>query len=70
VSQALLSAVFGEQAARGLATKAARRLTERVGELLAEDAARFHRRLADLAGDGADAVALRRLAAQVDGVAQ
>lgn len=60
LSQTLLSAVFGEQAARGLAAKAARRLTERVDELLAADAARFHARLDALVGT-ADAERSNRL---------
>ena len=41
-AQKVLEAIFGDQAIRSLAEKARRRLLERVGALLATDAARFH----------------------------
>lgn len=45
VSQALLTALFGENAVRDLARQARADLMERVGRLLEEDAARFRARL-------------------------
>jgi hypothetical protein len=47
VSQALLTAMFGESAVRDLARQARINLTERVAGLLADDGARFRRRLDD-----------------------
>lgn len=52
VSQALLTALFGENAVRDLARQARSDLLERVERLLADDAARFRRRLDD--GPSAD----------------
>ncbi len=45
VSQALLTALFGEQAVRSLATEARRLLMTRVGAVLDEEALRFHQRV-------------------------
>ena len=45
VSQALLNALFGEQAVRELAASAREKLATRVGTLLEEDANRFRRQL-------------------------
>ncbi len=47
VSQALLTAMFGENAVRDLARQARANLIERVAGLLDDDAARFRRRLDD-----------------------
>jgi hypothetical protein len=56
VSQALLSALFGEQAVRELATEARRLLIDRVTDLLGRDAERFRVRLADVVDQPAGAV--------------
>ncbi len=53
LSQTLLSALFGEQAVRELANEARQLLITRVASLLDEDAARFHRRLNEVAGSAA-----------------
>ena len=45
VSQALLNAIFGEQAVRELATEARRLLLDRVGALIGRDANRFRTHL-------------------------
>lgn len=45
VSQALLNALFGEQAVRDLANQARQKLLSRVGSLLDTDANRFRRQL-------------------------
>ncbi|MEM9565347.1 MAG: dynamin family protein [Actinomycetota bacterium] len=50
LSQTLLSALFGEQAVRELANEARQLLITRVGNLLDQDAARFHGRLGEVAG--------------------
>lgn len=47
VSQALLNAVFGEQAVRDLAEEAKRSLSLRIGNLLSTDADRFRQRLTE-----------------------
>lgn len=59
VSQALLSALFGEQAVRGLAAEARRRLLTRVDGLLAREAARLHQRVAAAHGGEGQADGLR-----------
>lgn len=64
VSQAVLSAVFGEQAVRDLARQARRDLDERVARVLAADARRFHELLDRLPAED-DARALRRVADEV-----
>ncbi len=55
VSQTLLSALFGEQAVRELASEAQRLLLDRVVSMLNNDAQRFHERL-DAAVSGEDNV--------------
>jgi hypothetical protein len=52
LSQALLTALFGEQAVRELAERAREDLLERVGRLLDADAERFRQHLAQLDSDG------------------
>ncbi|MEH0842575.1 GTPase domain-containing protein [Micromonospora sp. CPCC 205711] len=65
-AQAVLQAIFGDQAVRNLANKARDDLLERVRALLDEEAARFLTRTAD-ARPGADAGAeLRRAAGRVE----
>ncbi len=62
MSQALLSALFGEQAVRDLATEARRRLLARVTGLMEDEAARLHDRVTEARGPGGQAEALRTLA--------
>jgi energy-converting hydrogenase Eha subunit E len=62
VSQALLTALFGEQAVRSLASRARQLLLERVGVLLAADEERFSDRVAAAVGESEAAAALRELA--------
>ncbi|MEU3452679.1 GTPase domain-containing protein [Micromonospora sp. NPDC006766] len=64
--QAVLQAIFGDQAVRNLATKARADLLDRIGRLLAEEAGRFLARTEaarPAAGTGAD---LRRAATDVE----
>ena len=61
VSQALLTAIFGEQAVRSLATQARRLLLARVSGLLDQEASRFHRRVAEARGETGFADELRAL---------
>lgn len=65
VSQALLHAIFGEQAVRDLAREAREDLRVRVRRLLEGDRARFEALLAEVPGEGA-AEALRRASAELD----
>lgn len=65
VAQKLLEAVFGDDAVRRLTSEARRRLDERVGELLAGEAARFTDRL-DALGTAGDGDALRAAAHGVE----
>jgi hypothetical protein len=62
VSQALLTALFGEQAVRSLASKARTLLLERVKVLLDAEEDRFGGRVATAVGDPGAAVSLRELA--------
>ncbi|MEJ2541765.1 MAG: ABC transporter [Gemmatimonadota bacterium] len=62
VSQTLLTAIFGEQAVRSLATQARRLLLERVETLLDQDEARFHERVATALGPSGSGEALQALA--------
>ncbi len=68
VSQALLTAIFGESAVRDLARQARGDLTERITKLLDRERLRFDDLLEGLPGD-ADADSLRRAAADVQSVA-
>jgi energy-coupling factor transporter ATP-binding protein EcfA2 len=61
VSQALLTAIFGEQAVRSLATQARRLLLARVSGLLDQEASRFHRRVEEARGETGFADGLRAL---------
>ena len=54
VSQALLSALFGEQAVRELAIEARELLTARVEALLGDEADRYHARLGELGAGPSD----------------
>ncbi|MEU5721113.1 GTPase domain-containing protein [Micromonospora sp. NPDC047738] len=64
--QAVLQAIFGDQAVRNLATKARADLLDRIGTLLAEEAARFLART-EAARPGVEAGAdLRRAANEVE----
>lgn len=62
VSQTLLTALFGEQAVRSLASQARRLLLERVEELLDREEARFHHRVTKARGPATVAEELRTLA--------
>jgi hypothetical protein len=62
VSQALLTAIFGEQAVRSLATQARQLLLTRVSGLLDRESSRFHRRVAEARGETGSADGLRTLA--------
>jgi hypothetical protein len=66
VSQALLTAIFGENAVRDLARQARTNLIERVERLLEDDAARFRRRLENGPTE-ADAAIIRALGESIDG---
>jgi hypothetical protein len=66
VSQALLTAVFGENAVRDLARQARNNLIERVERLLDDDAARFRRRLDD-GPTAEDGERIRALGAAISG---
>ena len=62
VSQTLLTALFGEQAVRSLASKARTLLLERVRVLLDAEEGRFEGRVATAVGDADAAESLRDLA--------
>jgi hypothetical protein len=62
VSQALLTALFGEQAVRSLASQARRLLMARVETVLAAEASRFHERVEAAQGRTGVAEQLRKLA--------
>jgi hypothetical protein len=62
VSQALLTALFGEQAVRSLATQARGLLMTRLGTVLGEEASRFHDRVEAARGEAGVSERLRELA--------
>jgi energy-coupling factor transporter ATP-binding protein EcfA2 len=64
-SQKVLEAIFGEQAVRGLARQARDNLLERVGELLARDAGRYH----DVLGEASSEVSGDELRKAADRIA-
>lgn len=61
VSQALLNAIFGEQAVRELAATARERLDERIAGLLADDTQRHRDRIRELTGGPSTTAALADL---------
>jgi hypothetical protein len=67
--QKVLEAIFGEQAVRGLARQARDELLARVGQLLAEDSARYHQIL-EWAAPGVSGDDLRAAANRVAAVLQ
>ncbi len=64
--QAVLQALFGDQAVRGLANKARGDLLDRIGRLLAEEAERFFARTGATRPPAEIAADLRRAAAEVE----
>ncbi|MEU1687167.1 GTPase domain-containing protein [Micromonospora sp. NPDC005707] len=65
-AQAVLQAIFGDQAVRNLASKARVDLLDRIGALLTEEADRFLARTAEARPAGETGAALRRSAGEVE----